>query len=213
MNTNRHEYPWTSFAATTSRDDAPPGSAGVPPAQHRHSLTPFLHPARPATAPRFRFGRAQAVSADWAARCRITEKPSGHPTQRVRSGRPRSRRGRLSHHSCPSKGHALACRAAALADTAEPSRFVALRRSSCVFVDSSFCRLFQTGRPGRRQAVGPGAIEGSDPCRHRPCGRGRWGSGSPAALPRLRSAWRWSAWSAGRCGRETGRDRRRSTRP
>ena len=32
---------------------------------------------------------------------RVTEKLSGHPTQRMRAGRPRSRRGRLSHHSCP----------------------------------------------------------------------------------------------------------------
>ncbi len=39
------------------------GSAGVPPAQHWHSLTPLSHPARPATAPRFHFSRAQAVPA------------------------------------------------------------------------------------------------------------------------------------------------------
>ena len=37
---------------------SPPGSAGVPPAQHRQGLAQLLHPARPATAPGLRFGRA-----------------------------------------------------------------------------------------------------------------------------------------------------------
>ncbi len=93
MNTNRHKYRWTCLAATTSREEGPAGSAGVPPAQHWHSLTHLSHPARPAMAPRFRFSRAQAVPAGRAAGCRFTGKRSGHPTQRMRARRPRSRRG------------------------------------------------------------------------------------------------------------------------
>ncbi len=105
MDTNRHEYQWTSFAATPSREEAPPGSAGVPPAQHWHGFTPLLHPARPATAPGFRFSRAQAVPAGRVAVCRITGKLSGHPTQRMRARRPRSRRGASSHPSCSARRH------------------------------------------------------------------------------------------------------------
>ena len=105
MNTNRHEDRWTSLAATTSRNEGPSGSAGVPPAQRWHSLTPLSHPARPATAPRFRFSRAQGVPAGGVAVCRITGKPSGHPTQRMRARRPRSRRGASSHPSCSARRH------------------------------------------------------------------------------------------------------------
>ena len=83
----------------------PPGSAGVPPAQHWHSLTRLLHPARPATAPRFRFSRAHGVPGGRAAVCRITGKLSGHPTQRMRAGRPRSRRGASFHPSCSARRH------------------------------------------------------------------------------------------------------------
>ena len=90
------------------------GSAGVPPAQRWHSLTPLLHPARPARAPRFRFSRAQPVPSGRGAGCRFTGKLSGHPTQRMRAGRPRSRRGASSQPSCSPRGHAPACRAAAL---------------------------------------------------------------------------------------------------
>ena len=93
MNTNRRECQWTCFVATTSREEGPPGSAGVPPAQHWHSLTPLSHLARPATARRFRFSRAHGVSTGRVAVCRITGKLSGHPTQRMRARRPRSRRG------------------------------------------------------------------------------------------------------------------------
>ena len=73
------------------------GSAGVPPAQQWHSLTPLSHPARPATAPRFRFSRAHGVPGGRVAGRRITGKLSGHPTQRMRARRPRSRRGASSH--------------------------------------------------------------------------------------------------------------------
>ncbi len=61
--------------------------------------------ARPATAPRFRFGRAHAVSAGRVAVCRITGKRSGHPTQRMRARRPRSRWGASSHPSCSARRH------------------------------------------------------------------------------------------------------------
>ncbi len=107
------------------------GSAGVPPAQHWHSLTPLLHPARPATAPRFRFSRAHGVPGGRVAVCRIMGKLSGHPTQRMRARRPRSRRGASSHPSCSARRH-CSCRCGSA---------VPLRLPSCVFVDSSFFRL------------------------------------------------------------------------
>ncbi len=136
MNTNGHEYRWTCLAATPSWDEVPPGSAGVPPAQHWHSLTPLFHPARPATAPRFRFSRAHGVPGGRVARRRITGKLSGHPTQRMRARRPRSRWGASSHPSCSARRH-RPCRC---------GRAVPLRRPSCVFVDPSFFRMFQTRR-------------------------------------------------------------------
>ena len=131
MHTNRHEYQWTSFAAMTSREEAP-GSAGVPPAQHWHSLTPLSHPARPATAPRFRFSPAQAVPAGRVAGCRITGKLSGHPTQRMRARRPRSRRGASSHPSCSARRR-CPCRC---------GRAVPLRVPSSSFGVSWWIRLF-----------------------------------------------------------------------
>ena len=105
MHTNKHEYPWTSLAAAPSWEEAPPGSAGVPPAQHWHSLSHLLHPARPATAPRFCFSRAQAVAAGRVAGCHIAGKPSGTERQCMRAGRPRSRRGASSHPSCSARRH------------------------------------------------------------------------------------------------------------
>ena len=95
MHTNKHEYPWTSLAAAPSWEEAPPGSAGVPPAQHWHSLSHLLHPARPATAPRFCFSRAQAVAAGRVAGCHIAGKPSGTERQCMRARRPRSPEGCL----------------------------------------------------------------------------------------------------------------------
>ena len=70
----------------------PPGSAGVPPAQHWHSLAHRLHPARPATAPGHCIGRPHGVPGGRVARCRIAGKPSGTQRECMRAGRPRSRR-------------------------------------------------------------------------------------------------------------------------
>ncbi len=72
---------------------SPPGSAGVPPAQHWHSFTHLFHPARPAMAPGLCFSRARAVPAGRVAGCPIAGKLSGHPTQSMRARRPRSRVG------------------------------------------------------------------------------------------------------------------------
>ena len=105
MHTNRHEDPWTCLAATTSREEAPPGSAGVPPAQHWHSLTPLSHPARPATAPRFRFSPAHAVPAGRTVGCHIAGNRSGTQRERMRARRPRSRRGASSHPSRSARRH------------------------------------------------------------------------------------------------------------
>ena len=95
----------TSVAVAKSRDDAPTGSAGVPPAQHWHSLTPLLDPARPATAPRFRFSQAHGVPGGRVAGRRITGKLSGTQRQCIRARRPRSRRGASSHPSCSARRH------------------------------------------------------------------------------------------------------------
>ena len=54
----------------------------------------------------------------------------------------------------PPGGHAAACRAAGRADAVQVSRFVALRRPSCVFVDNSFfrsCDVVTGGRPRRER--------------------------------------------------------------
>ena len=59
-----------------------------------------------------------------------------HPTGVHAGGTPALPGGASSHHSCSPRGHARACRAAARADAAEPSRLVALR-------GSLFCRSFQ----------------------------------------------------------------------
>ena len=91
MNTNGQEDRWTSLAATPSWEESPPGSAGVPPAQHWHSLAPLSHMARPATAPGFHFGRAHAVPASRVAGRHIAGKLSGTQRQCMRAGRPRSR--------------------------------------------------------------------------------------------------------------------------
>ena len=93
-----------SVAATPSRADAPAGSAGVPPAQHWQRLTHLLGRARPAAAPGLCFSRARAVPAGGVAGCPIAGKLSGHPTQRMRARRPRSRRGRLLPSLLPLQG-------------------------------------------------------------------------------------------------------------
>ncbi len=102
-NTNGHEYGWTCWLRR--RHGIKAGSAGVPPAQHWHGFTLLSHPARPARAPRFRFSRAHGVPGGRVAGRRITGKRSGHPTQRMRARRPRSRRGASSHPSCSARRH------------------------------------------------------------------------------------------------------------
>ena len=93
MNTNRYEYRWTSFAATTSRNAAHPGARASRPHKSWHSLGHLLHPGRPATAPGLRFGRSPAVPAGRVAGCPIAGKPSAAQRQCMRAGRPRSRVG------------------------------------------------------------------------------------------------------------------------
>ena len=72
----------------------PPGSAGVPPAQHWQSLAHLLYPDRPAKTPGLCLGRAHAVPAGTVDGCSIEGKLSDNPRQRMRAGRPRSRVGR-----------------------------------------------------------------------------------------------------------------------
>ena len=142
MNTKRHEYPWTCFAATMSWDKAPPGSAGVPPAQHWHSFTHFFDPARPAAAPGLCFGRARPFPpAGWPC---AASRGNGAATVRRGCGRDARAPG-----GAPPPILIAPRGGTAPADAAEPSRFVSLRRPSCVFVDPSFFRLFQVR--GRRR--------------------------------------------------------------
>ena len=76
---------------------SPPGSAGVPPAQHWQSLAHLLDPDRPAKTPGLCLGRAPAVPAGRVEGCAIAGKLSDNPRERVRAGRPRSRVGRFRH--------------------------------------------------------------------------------------------------------------------
>ena len=91
MNTNRHEDRWTSFAATTSWDKAPPGARASRPHTSWQSLGQLLYPTRPATAPGLCFDRADDVSAGRVAGRRIAGKLSGTLRECMRAGRPRSR--------------------------------------------------------------------------------------------------------------------------
>ena len=70
---------------------SPPGSAGVPPAQHWQSLAHLLDPDRPAKTPGLCFGRAHAVPTGTVDGCAIAGKLSDNPRERMRAGRPRSR--------------------------------------------------------------------------------------------------------------------------
>ena len=81
---------------------SPPGSAGVPPAQHWQSLAHLLDPDRPAKAPGLCLGRAHAVPTGTVDGCAIAGKLSDNPRERMRAGRPRSRVGRF-RHDCPSR--------------------------------------------------------------------------------------------------------------
>ena len=75
-------------------EGSPPGSAGVPPAQHWQSLAHLLDPDRPAKTPGLCFGRAHAVPTGTVDGCAIAGKLSDNPRERMRAGRPRSRVGR-----------------------------------------------------------------------------------------------------------------------
>ena len=161
MNTNRYQYRWTSFAASTSRDGAHAGARASRPHTSWHNLGHLLRPARPATAPGPSFGRAHTVPAGRVAGCPIEGELSGTQRQCMRAGRPRSRVGPF-HHSCSSRGHAPVCRAAARSDAAEPSCLVARPGPSRQFVDHSFS--FVSGKVGmveyplgsRKSPPGPG---------------------------------------------------------
>ena len=114
---------------------SPPGSAGVPPAQHWHRFTHLLDPARPAAAPGLCFGRACGVPVGGVAGCSIAGKLSGSQRHSMRARRPRSRRGASSHPSCSARRH-CPCRC---------GRAVPLRGPSSSFVclrGSLFFRLF-----------------------------------------------------------------------
>ena len=91
MNTNGHEYRWSSFGGTTS--EAHPGARASRPHNSWHSLVHLLHLARPAAAPGLCFGRAHAVLAGRVAGCRNAGKLSGAQRECMRAGRPRSRVG------------------------------------------------------------------------------------------------------------------------
>ena len=146
---------------TPSWDEGPPGSAGVPPAKHWHSLTHLLDPARPAAAPGFCFSRAQAVSAGRVAGRRITGKLSGHPTQRMRAGRPRSRRGASSHPSCSERRH-CPCRCGRTVPLRVPSSsFVCLRGFLFFCFRQANLRAVRGGSASRRHpdpTAGGGAL-------------------------------------------------------
>ncbi len=141
------------------------GSAGVPPAQQWHSLAPLLDPARPATAPGFRFSRAHGVPGGRVAGRRITGKPSGHPTQRMRARRPRSRRGGSSHPSCSARRH-CPCRYG----SAVPLRVSSVKRPivnkgeprmdtktdvTCLAATTSWDEGRERGRPARTTLAQP----------------------------------------------------------
>ena len=77
MDTNEHEYRWTSLAATTSRNEAHPGARASRPHRFRHSLGHLLDLDGPATAPGLCFGRAHAVPDGTVVGCHIAGKLSG----------------------------------------------------------------------------------------------------------------------------------------
>ena len=114
---------------------SPPGSAGVPPAQHWHCLGHLLGAARPATAPGLCLGRSHAVPGGRVAGCPFAGKLSGTQRQRMRAGRPRSRVGCLLPSLLLLEGACAGSPGRSPADVAESSRFVALG-------GSLFFRLF-----------------------------------------------------------------------
>ena len=149
--TNKHKDRWTSFAATTSWDEAHPGARASRPHNSWHSLGHLLHPARPATAPRPCFGRAHAVPAGRVAGCRIAGKLSGTQRDSMRAGRPRSRVAPPPIIFAPQGGTR---RPAARADAAELSRLVVLRVPLWITLLS-----FVSDKPGPRPPRRGGSFE------------------------------------------------------
>ena len=158
MNTNRHEYRWTFFAASTSRDEAHPGARASRPHTSWHSLGHLLHPARPATAPGLCLGRTHAVPGVRVAGCPIAGKLSGTQRQCMRAGRPRSRVVPL-----PSllllEGARAGLPARSPVDAAEPSRLVALPGPSWITIFSFVSgkeRMLEFPRGSQKSPPGPG---------------------------------------------------------
>ena len=83
-----------------------------------------------------------------------------HGTGVHAGGTPALPGGASSHQSCSSSRHVPACRAAARADAAEPSRLVALRGPLGQFVDRSFfvCIRKVEGAGSRQAPLGPFAL-------------------------------------------------------
>ena len=79
-----------ALGVTMSWDDGFLGARASRPHKAWHSLGHLLHLDRPATAPWFSFGPADAVSADRVAACGSALKLSGGQRDRMRAGRPRS---------------------------------------------------------------------------------------------------------------------------
>ena len=92
-----------ALGVTMSWDDGSLGARASRPHKAWHSLGHLLHLDRPATAPWFFFGPADAVSADRVAACSVALKLSGGQRDRMRAGRPRSQ----ANHS-PLEGEAKA---------------------------------------------------------------------------------------------------------
>ena len=129
----------------------PPGSAGVPPAQHWQSLAHLLNPGRPATTPGLCFGWAHAVPDGRVAGCPIAGKLSGTQRECMRARRPRSRVG-LFPSLLLLEGARAGLPGCSPAHAVEPSCLVALRRPSWPLVDIFF-RLcgspaFVSAKPG-----------------------------------------------------------------
>ena len=115
----------------------PPGSAGVPPAQVLAQPRPSAPPGSTGNGARTLLRPSPCRSRRQGGRAPHRRETERHATGQHAGGTPALPGGASSHHSCSSRGREPACRAAARADAAEPSRLVALRRSSCPFVDIS----------------------------------------------------------------------------
>ncbi len=149
-----------------------PGSAGVPPAQVLAQPRLSSPPGSKGNAPRALLQLGPYGSADRAGGCNIAGKLSGTQRQCMRAGRPRSRVGARSHHSCSSRG---ARRLAGL----QPCRYdrtVSLRGPSGSLVDHSFFRwrkvsIFCAGKEIVQEAGISGKSSSARPLRAASLGR------------------------------------------